>query len=195
MAPNNNRQKLNTLGRLLTGMAARMRGASGAMPVSSRLSTWVGIVSASIGGFFGLKTYETDVAKQVDESVAKTFEMVTLYNEEQLADARRKVLSYVKAKRYCDARIIDRDLTEADHIAVLEFYDVLHACTQADLCDLETANRFFAPYANYHWPILSSVVDTIKSREQSMRADSGFGEGMSVFAATPTPAPPCDGNF
>lgn len=165
------------------------------MPISNRLSTWVGIVSAMIGGFIGLNTYQTDVEKKVDQSVAKTFDMIHRFNEPGLSDVRLRVLSYVEAKRYCDARIISRDLIDNDFVKVIDFFDLVHACVDAQLCDRATAERFFTPYAEYQWPILSKIVEDLSKGEQSLRADARFGEGMAAFAVSPSEPPPCDGNF
>lgn len=168
---------------------------AGQMPISSRLATWVGIFSACVGGFLGLDTYKTDVAKKVDQSVEKTFDLIHRFNAPELVEPRERVLSYVLARRYCDARIFSRDLTDTDYIKVLDYFDLAHACVSAGLCDAETAEQFFSPYANHQWPILEKKVEELRGFEQSMRADSAFGEGMKAFAVNPTPAPPCDGNF
>lgn len=183
---------------LFAGIARRLKpGAAGpgVIPISSRLATWVGIGSACIGGFLGLDTYQADVDKKVDQSVAQSFGLVLQYNAPELVEPRRRTLSYVDAKRYCDARYIDRELTDADFIAVLDFFDLVYACAESGLCDRPTADRFFGPYANYQWPILVETVAEMRSQEQSIRADSNFGEGMKSFASEPTSAPPCDGNF
>jgi len=184
--------------RFLSTIGRRLRSntpGQGVAPVSSRVATWVGILSACIGGFLGLDTYKMDVNKKVDQSVAKTFDMVQVFNQPQLADPRLRVLTYVEAKRYCDSRMISRELIDNDFVTVIDFFDLANACVEARLCDRETAERFFAPYANYQWPILSAIVEELQGQEQSMRADAGFGEGMKAFAVNPTPAPPCDGNF
>ncbi|MEO1149613.1 MAG: hypothetical protein AAFW83_01355 [Pseudomonadota bacterium] len=167
----------------------------GQMPVSSRLATWVGIISAMIGGFLGLDTYKTDVAKQVDQSVEKTFDLVHRFNAPEMDGARTRVLSYVYARRYCDARYFSRDLTDEDYADVIDFFDLVDACVDAKLCDRATVERFFTPYANYQWPILETVVERMRGAEQSLRADSAFGSGMKRLATGPLEAPPCDGNF
>ena len=135
---------------------------AGAMPVSSRLATWVGIGSACIGGFLGLDTYKSDVAKKVDQSVAKTFDLIHVFNEPKISEARLRVLSYVDARRYCDSRIMARELTDNDFVTVLDFFDLADACVDASLCDRETAARFFSPYANYQWPIMTKIVEELK---------------------------------
>lgn len=183
---------------LFAGIARRLKpgmSTPGAMPVSSRLATWVGIGSACIGGFLGLDTYKADVGKKVDQSVAQSFGLVLQFNAPELEGPRSRTLSYVEAKRFCDARYISRELTDQDFITVLDFFDLVHACTESGLCDRPTADRFFGPYANYQWPILEKTVEEMRSQEQSIRADSNFGEGMKSFASNPTLAPPCDGNF
>lgn len=195
---NSSNIKRQSLGRLFQTISQRLKRspmAPGVMPVSSRLATWVGIFSASVGGFLGLDTYRADVSKKVDQSVEKSFEMIYRFNEPQLAGPRERVLSYVLARRYCDSRYISRDLTDTDYVIVLDYFDLTHACVDAGLCDEETARQFFSPYANHQWPILKSSVELLRHEEQSMRADSGFGEGMKAFATNPTVAPPCDGNF
>ncbi|MEM8770126.1 MAG: hypothetical protein AAGD92_00630 [Pseudomonadota bacterium] len=181
--------------RFLIETGRRLKTSSSGGPVSARLSTWVGIISASIGGFLGLTTYSEDVAKKVDQSVEKTFDMIHAFNEPTLSEARLRVLSYVKARRLCDARVFYRELTEDDFVRVLDFFDLVNACVDAQLCDRTTAERFFSPYANYQWPILKNKADELRSGEQSIRADTAFGEGMEALAIAPTPAPPCDGNF
>ena len=182
--------------RRLTALGARLvASTSGSGGLSARLSTWVGVLSAMIGGFLGLTTYQADVAKRVDERVEKSFEMVAAFNAADLAAARLRVLSYVEAKRRCDARVISRDLIDNDFVLVLDFFDLAHACVDAGLCDAATAERFFAPYANYQWPVLEKTVADMRSAEHSLRADPSFGGGMARFAREPAPAPPCDGNF
>lgn len=172
-----------------------MGGTGAGGTVSARLSTWVGIMSAMIGGFLGLNTYHEDVAKKVDQSVEKTFDMVHRFNAPEIAGPRLRVLSYVDAKRYCDARIISRELIDNDFIVVLDFFDLASACVESGLCDRPTAERFFAPYANYQQPVLTGIVEELRGQEHSLRADARFGDGMNAFALSPTPAPPCDGNF
>ncbi|MBT8473538.1 MAG: hypothetical protein HKN14_05360 [Marinicaulis sp.] len=162
---------------------------------ASQLSTWVGIVSAIIGGFLALETYRKDVAKSVDQSVEQTFEMVDKFKGPTLSAAHARTLSYVEAKRFCDARMISRDLTDLDIITVIDFFDLAYACVDAGLCDRETAFQFFAPYANFHWPILNSIVDEYKAAPQSLRTDANFGVGLRGFAAAPVEAAACDGNF
>jgi|GEM_PF-6767571 len=191
-------RKRRALGRWFSAAGKRLREnphGSGAMPISSRLATWVGIFSACVGGFLGLDTYKTDVSKKVDQSVEKTFEMVHKFNEPKISEARFRVLTYVDAKRYCDSRMISRELIDNDFVTVLDFFDLANACVEAKLCDRDTAIRFFAPYANYQWPILEKIVTELSSQEQSLRKDSNFGEGMQSFANDVTAAPPCDGNF
>ena len=121
--------------------------------------------------------------------------MIHRFNEPRMADARLKVLSYVDAKRYCDSRIISRELIDNDFVIVLDFYDLAYACVDAGLCDRATAEKFFSPYANYQWPILEKTVEELQGQEQSIRKDANFAVGMKSFASDPTPAPPCDGNF
>lgn len=174
----------------------RFRGDSGIG--FNRAATWVAMISAIMGGYVGLSTYQLDVSKQVDQSVEKSFEMIQAYNSSDLTDARARVMSYVHAKRQCDARYINRELTQADHIRVLEFFDLVYACIEADLCDDAAARRFFTPHASFQWPILSEVVDAMRSSEQAnyaVRSDPNFAVGMAALAAPDSSAPPCDGNF
>lgn len=184
--------------KFLLAVGARLRpgaGAAGAMPVSSRLATWVGIASAVTGGFLGLTTYREDVSKKVDQRVEKTFDLVTRFQSGDLEGPRKRVLSYVQARRICDARLIDRDLTDDDFARVVDFFDLVEACVAAGLCDRPTAERFLGPYAAYQQPVLEKVVANIRAAPQSFRADAGFGEGLKALSGKPAPAPPCDGNF
>lgn len=164
----------------------------------SNAATWIAMVSAITGGFIGLSTYRMDVDKQVDESVEKTFEMIQAYNASELENPRKYVLSYVYARRNCDARIIQQELRDDDFVRVLEFFDLAHACTEAGLCDRETAERYFEPHASFQWPILKDVVTELRSRPNTMVAsmpEDTFAAGMKSFAKPDADAPPCDGNF
>jgi hypothetical protein len=164
----------------------------------SNAATWVAMVSAITGGFIGLSTYRMDVDKQVDQSVEKTFEMIQVYNSGDMATPRKHVLSYVYARRECDSRIFSRDLSDDDFVRVLEFFDLVHACTQANLCDRGTAERFFEPHASFQWPVLKDTVAELRTRQNTMISgmpEGTFAAGMASFADPDATAPPCDGNF
>ena len=175
-------------------MINRYNGGSG----FSGAATWVAMISAITGGYVGLSTYQLDVSKQIDQSVEKSFDMIQAYNSEDMTEPRARVMSYVYAKRECDARYINRDLNDADYVRVLEFFDLVHACVEAKLCDEATSKRFFEPHASFQWPILSQVVENMRSEtyaSMSVRSDPGFAIGMATFADPEASAPPCDGNF
>lgn len=172
----------------------RLIGASSGL-AETRASTWIGMVSAIIGGFIGLQTYSLDVAKKVDGRVEKTFDMITLYNGSALIAPRTNVLAYVHARRECDARLINNALTDEDFVRVIEFYDLVHACVAAGLCDQDTAIQFFSPHANFQWPVLTRTIGLMKESSVSVRSDPNFGIGLEAFASTPVPADVCEGNF
>ena len=175
-------------------MINRYSGGSG----FSGAATWGAMISAITGGYVGLSTYQLDVSKQIDQSVEKSFDMIQAYNSEDMTEPRARVMSYVYAKRECDARYINRDLNDADYVRVLEFFDLVHACVEAKLCDEATSKRFFEPHASFQWPILSQVVENMRSEtyaSMSVRSDPGFAIGMATFADPEASAPPCDGNF
>ena len=164
----------------------------------NRAATWVAMISAITGGYVGLSTYSLDVSKKVDQSVEKSFEMIQAYNGADIAEARERVMSYVYARRACDSRMINRDLSDADFVRVLEFFDLVHACVDADLCDQATTKRFFEPHASFQWPVLTIVVDKMRAESNasiSVRSDPGFAIGMAALADPDSSAPPCDGNF
>lgn len=163
--------------------------------IQTKISTWIIMACSLIGGFIALQTYRLDVSKDVDESVAKTFDLIMLHNGEEYDRSRRHVRSYVIAKRECDARIISRDLTDDDYIRMVEFYDLVLACVEADLCDADTSYGFFSRHANYDWPILTGVVENLRVGYPALKADDGFGRGYAAFATNPVEAPPCEGNF
>lgn len=164
----------------------------------NRAATWVAMISAITGGYVGLSTYSLDVSKKVDQSVEKSFEMIQAYNSADMTEPRTRVMSYVYARRECDARYINRDLTDADYVRVLEFFDLVHACVEAGLCDEATTRRFFEPHASFQWPVLTRVVENMRSETYasiSVRSDPGFAIGMAALAAPDSSAPACDGNF
>lgn len=164
----------------------------------NRAATWVAMISAITGGVIGLSTYRLDVSKRINEKVEKSFEMIQAYNASELAGPRARVMSYVYARRECDARYINRDLTDDDYVRVLEFYDLVDLCVEADLCNAPTIERFFEPHASFQWPVLSRVVDKMRSADNvniSVRSDKSFARGMKGLADPEALAPPCDGNF
>lgn len=158
-------------------------------------STWVAMVTALIGGFVALSTYRADVAKKIDQSVEKSFEMIGTWNSESLTGPRKRVLSYVYARRACDARLFSRDLTDDDFVRVIEFFDLVNACIRADLCDEDTARTFFGPHANFQWPVLERTVNQMREDTFAVRSDPNFANGMAALALEPIATEPCEGNF
>lgn len=187
-------------GNLLMRMAQalRLNRYGGSSSGLSTAATWVAMVSALTGGFVGLGTYQTDVDKRVNQKVEKTFEMIHQYNSDELYNARSRVLSYVIARRECDSRIMNRELTDNDFVRTLEFFDLVQACVLADLCDAGTAQHFFGPHANFQWPVLERTVALMREEKNvsvSPRADPSFAVGMKALATEPIAAPACEGNF
>lgn len=158
-------------------------------------STWIAMITAIIGGFVALSTYRTDVAKQIDQSVEKSFEMIGTWNGDAMYGPRKRVMSYVYARRACDARIFSRDLTDDDFVRVIEFFDLVHACTEAHLCNEKTAREFFGPHANFQWPILERTVAEMNENAFAIRSDQNFARGIAALADAPVEAEPCEGNF
>lgn len=163
--------------------------------IQTKISTWIIMACSLIGGFIALQTYRLDVSKDVDQSVAKVFDMIMLHNGAEYDQSRRHVRSYVIAKRECDARIMSRDLTDDDYVRMVELYDVVLACVEAKLCDSETSYAFFSRHANYDWPILDGVVENLRNAYPALKADKGFGRGYAALATAPITAPLCEGNF
>jgi len=174
---------------------AEHRKEHGSEIAQTNASTWVAMVTAIIGGFVALTTYRTDVSKQIDQSVEKSFDMVSVWNGDALNGPRKRVLSYVYARRACDARMFSRELTDDDFVRVIEFFDLVHACTEAKLCDKKTASEFFSPHANFQWPILERTVAEMNDSTFAIRSDPNFARGIKALAGTPIEAEPCDGNF
>lgn len=182
------------IGKLMSQIGARRAATDGTVS-QTKASTWVAMVSMITGGFIALQTYSLEVSKQVDGSVEKTFDMVAMYNSGDLTKPRAHVLSYVYARRECDARIFSRELTDDDFVRVIEFFDLAHACVDARLCDGKTATDFFSPHANFQWPVLERIVGEMKDNKKAVRADGNFGVGMKAFATNPVEAEVCNGNF
>lgn len=174
---------------------AKHRHSQGGQFAQTNASTWVAMITAIIGGFVALSTYRTDVAKQIDQSVEKSFEMISTWNGESLGGPRKRVMSYVYARRACDSRIFSRELTDDDFVRVIEFFDLVHTCVEAELCDAATTKAFFSPHANFQWPILERTVVEMNESEFAVRPDTNFAIGMRAFARDPIKTEPCDGNF
>ena len=74
-------------------MAPEHRSGSRAKEISSILATWVGIVSAIIGGALTLRAYRTDVGKREDDAVVRAFDLAIRFDSREMIDLRNRVES------------------------------------------------------------------------------------------------------
>lgn len=161
------------------------------MSKSAAIATWVGIVSAIAGGFFGLRAYQMDVDKTVDQRVQNAFDLVREFNSKDMQQVRQPVLDYVSSKMACKPNMQIQEVTSTNIFAFIEFFDLVQSCVDADLCDQATAETFFSPYANGHWPVLREYVEQVRAAEASMMLERPFGFGFEALAVQPIDAPAC----
>lgn len=160
--------------------------------ISNVLATWVGVMAAIVGGWIALDNYLEDSRKRVDQRAKETFELVKGYGAKDMVPVRDKVFRYVIGRRSCaNDSALSIGLSDTEVFAFVEYFDLIVACVDAGLCDRGLAERFFAPYANVHWPVLQSEVLAIRRTEEAMKLDKPFGFGLESLAKTPIAAPGC----
>jgi hypothetical protein len=71
------------------------------------------------------------------------------------------------------------DPTPGIVVTYVEFFDLVEACIEANLCETDLARQFFSPYANGHWLALKAqILGVRKAEAKAFAVDKPFGLGL-----------------
>ena len=153
--------------------------------VSGIVATWVTIGAATIGGYVGLSTYSRESSKNLDDRKKQTLELARVYASESYIRARRTLFTVNMTELACDPNKVITNENKVDFFTHVEFFDMVQICVEGDLCDKSTAEDFFSPYANWHWPILGVHVSKTRGLEASFKLKRPYGYGLEKLAISP----------
>jgi hypothetical protein len=154
--------------------------------LSTVLATWFVVIGTVIGGYAALRTYRQEVEKQLDDREKQTFALVLHFISPDFLPIRDKMIKVMRAAESCaDPMAPLAQMTEAERFAFFEFFDIVHACTEAGMCDAGLVERVFVPYANGHWPALEGYVENVRRAEEPNKLKVPFAEGLQKLAHTP----------
>lgn len=124
------------------------------------------------------------------ERVKETLEYVDRYNRDAIQEARltiEKILDPKAEKIFKRTNAgettflikeIRENKLEDDFSLLFHFFENLHACTCAKLCDETTVRRFFAKDAYDHWGFAYPYIADQRGRLK----DESFGRGIESIA-------------
>lgn len=167
-------------------MSSGGNGSAGAHWVQA-LGTVASALVGALAAWFALTTYMDSVTKQVDGRKVEVFRLHERFNAEPLFSIRKRVYADLLRSAGCESTM---DATAGpsdanDRFALVEFFDVVQACTDARLCDSGLVERLFLPYANGHWPYLNGYVMSVRKGETGMSLAVPFGTGLEALAKNP----------
>lgn len=156
---------------------------------SDLLVVWLTVVGTLFGGGYALVQYlDNSNAERAKETLkfVERFDNVRLYESrqkidialEQMEDELRRKLKEGEPVylTYLEAGIKDK-LLSYHFNQIFDFYDQLHACSLASLCDTDISLRFFGKYAY-------DLVGTIYPYMEHQKAQSGdaqYGSGIKFY--------------
>ena len=151
--------------------------------ISNALATWVGVIAAVAGGYIGLDGYIEDTRKRVDERQQAAFQQVQIFLSRDLVPIRDKARAFVAARWQCGSEPYQSfGLTESELQTYVELFDMVDACSAADLCDHATIERFFAPHARSGWPVLREYIGAVRAANKALKLEAPFGAGLEHLA-------------
>lgn len=156
------------------------------------LGVWTEALGVLIAAVAAIQQYK---ANSSAEQVNKTLKYLDRFQEDRVFNARQTLDEVWNAKRdevfslleskagdmaYAKylAAIIEKEKLATPIATVMDFYDELEACTSADLCDRDTAVRFFGKYA---WDFHGLLHPYIEDQRGELH-DAFIGVGIDHFA-------------
>lgn len=163
--------------------------------ISAVLGTWVGIVSAIIGGYFAIQSYNADIAqrreadaKRVDERVQAAFAMVDRFNESDFVPMRSRLVRSFETGANCNNFLGDTSpIPRQEVYTIVEYFDRANACVERGLCDGDTVKQLLGPYATWWAPALEDHIQTTRQQDAGIPGSERYGAGLQALA-TPTQA-------
>jgi hypothetical protein len=151
--------------------------------ISNVVATWAGLVAAVATAYGFLHTYRESSAKQIDERNKQTFDLLRHFSSRDFMPIREKALLVVRAAQKCDRDPIGAaKIADSEAFAFVEFFDLIQACLDAQLCDEKLARQFFLPYATAHWVGFRSHIAAIRKDEERLKPERPYGYGLERLA-------------
>lgn len=156
------------------------------------LGVWTEALGVLIAAVAAIQQYKDNSSA---EQVNKTLKYLDRFQEERVFKARQtldeawterrdEVYSLLESKlgdaafaKYL-TRTIEKEKLASPISTVMDFYDELEACTSANLCDRDTAVRFFGKYA---WDFYGLLHPYIEDQRRELH-DAFIGVGIDHFA-------------
>jgi hypothetical protein len=159
---------------------------------STVLATWFVVLGTLAGGYAGLSTYQSDSAKRLDDRQKQTFALILHFITRDFIALREKMIKVVREAEKCgNSWTALAGIGDSERFAFFEFFDIVHACTDAQMCDVDLVERVFVPYANGHWPVFKRFVLSVREGEKPHNLKLPFGLGLEKLARTPLSLPKC----
>lgn len=150
---------------------------------------WFTIIGTLAGGGYALVQYvdnsNADRAKETLKFVER-FDNDRLYNSrqkveiglEQMEEDLRKSLKAGEAEyeNHLAAGINEKSISHSLN-QIFDFYDQLHACSLANLCDTEISLRFFGKYA---YDLVGTIHPYIE-QQKTRSGDIQYGSGIQFY--------------
>mgnify|MGYP000905576443 CR=1 FL=1 len=160
--------------------------------LSSVAATWISVIAGIGGGYVALDNYLSDSRKQIDDRQKQVFDLARSYSGREMLAVRDKVLRFVMGQRTCSNETPQQlELSDTEMSAFVEYFDVVAACVEANLCDRALAERFFAQTANLHWPVLKAQILAVRQGRTALKNADPYGFGLESLAADPVPYEAC----
>lgn len=168
--------------------------------VSAILGTWVGIVSAILGGYFAINAYQADIKqrqadseKAIDQRVQNAFMLVEKFHDSQFVSMRTKLVEAFRQGAHCRYFVDPSPISVQEAFTVVEYFDRANACVAAGLCDEATIRQGLGSYATWWAPALRAQIEKTRKEEAGVTGSENYGVGIQKLASAPpaTSFPQC----
>jgi hypothetical protein len=150
------------------------------------------VLGTLAGGYAGLSAYQRESAKKLDDRQKQTFALVLHFISSDFLAIREKMIKVVREVEKCESTWKPMaDMSESERFAFFEFFDIVHACIEAHMCDDGLVEGVFVPYANGHWAVFKEYVESVREGEKPHNLKIPFALGLEKLAHTPLSLPSC----
>jgi len=156
---------------------------------SDLIVVWLTMIGTLAGGGYALIQY---LDNSNAERAKETLKFVERFDKDRLYDSRQKIdialmqmeeglrkkikegepeyLTYLEAG--INEKLISHHLNQ-----LFDFYDQLHACSLANLCDTDISIRFFGKYA---YDLVGTIFPYIE-KQKTQSGDAQYGSGIKFY--------------
>ncbi len=150
---------------------------------------WLTMLGTLAGGGYALVQYlDNSNAERAKETLkfVERFDKDRLYESrqridmalEQMEDELRKKLKEGESEYQAHLKAGIKDKLLFYHLnQIFDFYDQLHACSVANLCDADISLRFFGKYA---YDLVGTIYPYIE-QQKTQSGDAQYGSGIKFY--------------